>query len=125
MKTKRAPQSSFLRPLSPTEEEILKTMITYRFMTAVDVAHALFSPASLTHVRSMLTRLAGGEDYKERECLYRFPLASGKAGNPQRVFTLGSAGREVVRSLGLPAQWYYRPSKTGRLQSSYLNHQLL
>jgi len=125
VKAKNAPQPSFLRPLSPTEEEILKTMSTYRFMTAVDVAHALFSPASLTHVRSMLTRLAGGEDYKERECLYRFPLASGKAGNPQRVFTLGSAGREVVRSLGLPVAWYYRPSKTGRLQSNYLNHQLL
>jgi len=125
MRAKNAPKPSFLPPLSPTEEEILKVMSTYRYMTAVDVAYSLFSPASLTYVRSILTRLAGGDDYKERECLYRFPKPSGKAGNPQRCFTLGSAGREVVRSLGLPAGWYYRPGKTGRLQSSYLNHQLL
>jgi len=125
MKGKSAPKPDYLRPVSPTEEEILKTFSVYRFMTAEDVAACLFSPASLTHVRSILTRLAGGADFKERECLYRFPLASGKAGNPQRVFTLGSAGREVVMSLGLPAEWYYRPSKTRRLQSSYLNHQLL
>src|SRR5262245_5534666 len=125
MKAKSASQPSFLRPLSPTEEEILKTFSVYRFMNAVDVAHCLFSPASLTHVRSILTRLAGGADYKKRECLYRFTMQSGKAGNPERVFTLGSAGLAVVRSLGSPAEWYYRPSKTGRLQSSYLHHQLL
>jgi protein involved in plasmid replication-relaxation len=100
-------------------------MSIYRFMNAVDVAHCLFSPASLTYVRSILTRLAGGGDYKERECLYRVPLQSGKAGNPERVFTLGSAGLAVVRSLGIPVEWYYRPSKTERLQSGYLRHQLL
>src|SRR5215510_4949214 len=112
MKAKIARKPSFLRPLSPTEEEILKTFSIYRFMNAVDVAHALFSPASLTHVRSILTRLSGGEDYIERECLYRFPMQSGKAGNPERVFTLGSVGRDVVKSLGLPADWHYRPSTT-------------
>jgi len=125
MKAKNATKPSFLRPLSPTEEEILKVMSTYRYMNAVDVAHCLFSPASLTYVRSILTRLAGGDDYKEHECLYRFPMQSGKAGNPERVFTLGSAGLAVVRNLESPAEWYYRPSRTRRLQSSYLNHQLL
>jgi hypothetical protein len=79
----------------------------------------------VTHVRSALSRLAGGTDNKERECLYRFPLPSGKAGNPERVFTLGSAGREIVESLGMPVDWYYRPSKTGRFSGSYLAHQLL
>jgi hypothetical protein len=123
MKTRRAAQE-FL-PLTPTEEEILKIMSAYRYMTAVDVAHCLFSPKSLTYVRGILTRLAGGDDGRERQYLYRFPWPSGKAGNPERIFTLGSAGREVVQSLGIPIEWYYRPSKTGRLSGSYLSHQLL
>jgi len=94
-------------------------------MTAVDVTHCLFSPKSLTHVRSILSALAGGADNKERQFLYRFPWPSGKAGNPERIFTLGSAGREVVENLGIPAEWYYRPSTTGRLSGSYVAHQLL
>jgi hypothetical protein len=125
MKPKRTAKARALLPLSPTEEEILKVMSTYRYMTAIDVAYSLFSPTSLTYVRSILTRLSGGDDFKERECLYRFPWPSGKAGNPERIFTLGSAGREAVQSLGISVDWYYRPSKTGRLNGSYLAHQLL
>src|SRR5215510_26997 len=123
MKTKSAAKAQEFLPLSPTEEEILKVMSTYRYMTAVDVAHCLFSPKSLTHVRSILTRLAGGDDYKERHCLLRVPLPSAEAGNRERIFTLGSVGRKVVQSLGIPVDWYYRPSKTGRLSGSYLAHQ--
>jgi hypothetical protein len=125
MKPKSATKAHEFLPVTPTEEEILRTMSTYRFMTALDVAYSLFSPKSLTHVRSILTRLSGGMDYKERECLYRFPWPTGKAGNPERIFTLGAAGREIVQRLGIPVTWYYRPSKTGRLNSSYLAHQLL
>ena len=125
MKPKSAAKAHEFLPVTPTEEEILKTMSTYRYMTALDVAYSLFSPKSLTHVRSILTRLAGGQDYKERQCLYRFPWPTGKAGNPERIFTLGAAGREIVQRLGIPVTWYYRPSKTGRLNSSYLAHQLL
>src|SRR5215216_6708884 len=125
MKPKSAAKAHALLPITPTEEEILKTMSTYRYMTAVDVAYSLFSPASLTYVRSILTRLAGGDDGRERECLYRFPMPSEKAGNPQRIFTLGSAGLDAVKSLGLPAEWYHRPSKVGRLTHNHLAHQLL
>jgi hypothetical protein len=98
---------------------MLKVMSTYRYMTALDVAYCLFSPKSLTHVRSILTKLAGGDDFRERKCLYRFPMPSAKAGNRERIFTLGASGREVVQSLGIPVDWYYRPSKTGRLSSSH------
>jgi hypothetical protein len=123
MNAKRAAKAQEFLPLTPTEEEILKVMSTYRYMTAVDVAHCLFSPKSLTHVRSVLTRLSGG-DYQERQYLYRFPMPSEKAGNRERIFTLGSAGREVVKSLGIPVEWYYRPAKTGRLTHNHLAHQL-
>jgi hypothetical protein len=125
MQPKKTPKPSTpMQPLSPTDEAILKIMSTYRYMTAVDVAYSLFSPKSLTHVRSILTRLSGG-DYQERNFLYRFPMPSAKAGNRERILTLGAAGRGVVESLGIPVEWYYRPSKTGRLSHSHLAHQLL
>jgi hypothetical protein len=125
MKSKPGEKSTVLSPLSPTEEEILRIMSIYRYMTALDVAYSIGRPRSVTHVRSALTQLAGGADNKEREFLYRFPLPSGKAGNPERIYTLGSAGRDIVESLGIPVEWYYRPSKTGRFSGSYLAHQLL
>jgi len=126
MKTKSAPQAPTQpQPLTPTDEEILRTLSTYRYMTALDVAYGLFSPNSLSHVRRILARLSGGKDYQERQFLYRFPLPSAKAGNRERIYTLGAAGREVVENLGVPVDWYYRPSKVGRLSHSHLAHQLL
>jgi Replication-relaxation len=125
MKPKRGAKAYALLPLSPTEEEILRIMSTYRYMTALDVAYSIGRPKSVTHVRSALSQLAGGMDNKEREFLYRFPLPSGRAGNPERIYTLGAAGRDIVESLGIPVEWYYRPSKTGRFSGSYLAHQLL
>ena len=125
MKTKRAAKAHEFLPLTPTEEEILKTMRTYRYMTAVDVAHCLFSPKSLTHVRSILSALSGGKDYQERTFLNRFPLPSAKAGNRERIFTLGAAGEEIVKSLGIPVDWNSRRGKTRPFSVSYLAHQLL
>src|SRR2546426_12673044 len=109
MKAKRVPKASTQdQPLTPTDEDILKTISTYRYMTALDVAYSLFSPKSLTHVRSILSTLSGGKDYQERSCLYRYPLPTAKAGNRERVYTLSAAGREVVESLSIPIAWYYR-----------------
>ena len=126
MTPKRAPQAPAQpQPLTPTDEEILRILSTYRYMTALDVAYSLFSPNSLSHVRRILAMLSGGKDYQERQFLYRFPLPSAKAGNRERIYTLGAAGREVVESLGVPVDWYYRPSKVGRISHSHLAHQLL
>jgi hypothetical protein len=126
MKPKRAPMAlTHPQPLTPTEEEMLRIISVYRYMTALDMAYSLGTPKTLTRVRSRLTHLAGGTDYQDRAFLYRFPLPSNKGGNRERVFTLGAAGREVVESFGMPVDWYYRPSKTGRLSGSHLAHQLL
>jgi Replication-relaxation len=126
MKPKRSPEPpAHATPLSPTEEEILKTVHTYRYMTALDVVYSLFSPKSVTHVRSILSTLSGGLDHQERQLLYRFPLPTAQKGNRERIYTLGAAGREAMKSVGLPSEWYYRPSKTGRLSHSHLTHQLL
>jgi hypothetical protein len=46
MRPKSGAKAHDFLPITPTEEEILKTMSTYRYMTALDVAYSLFSPKS-------------------------------------------------------------------------------
>ncbi len=51
-------------------------------------------------MRELLPALAGGADYQTNQYLYRFPLP--QVGNPERVYTLGSRGRDYLTSeLGL------------------------
>jgi protein involved in plasmid replication-relaxation len=106
-------------------EEILKALHFHRYMPALDVAHLLYSPGSLTYVRGTLSSLAGGADFKPAQYLYRFPLNM-SLGGPTRIFTLGSKGRDyLANEVGLPVDWGYRPSKTRYLSYSQVQHNLL
>jgi Replication-relaxation len=106
-------------------EEILKALHFHRYMPALDVAHLLYSPGSLTYVRGTLSSLAGGADFKPAQYLYRFPLNM-SLGGPTRIFTLGSKGRDyLANEVGLPVDWGYRPSKTKYLSYSQVQHNLL
>jgi hypothetical protein len=107
-------------------EEILRAIYFYRFMTSMDLARLLYSPKSITYVRDILSSLAGGEDFKNGQFLYRFRLPSFSSGGGVRIFTLGSKGRDfLANELGLPVDWYYRPSKTKYLSYSQVQHNLL
>jgi hypothetical protein len=101
------------KPLIITKplEAILKAIHFYRYMTALDVAYLLYSPSSLTYVRSLLSSLAGGEDGKTHRYLYRFQLPSVHCGGigAERIYTLGAAGREFMEKSGFKVDWYYRP----------------
>ena len=126
MKRKRISKAQLSSlPLSPREEEIVKAVYEYRFATAQDITHLLLSKGSLTYVRGRMTALSGGRDYQERQLLFRFPLPTPSPGSRERVYTLGASGRELLASMGLSVDWYYRPSQTGRLNRSHLLHQLL
>jgi hypothetical protein len=93
--------------LTPRDEQILKTVYRYRYVTSLDIAHLLFKPSYMPYVRSRLTRLAGGEDLLPNTYLCRFQLPS-TAGNRERVFTLGTKGREFLsRELGQAVDWYF------------------
>ncbi|MDQ3960563.1 MAG: hypothetical protein M3255_09925, partial [Pseudomonadota bacterium] len=115
------------KPLIITKpiEVILRAIHFYRFMTALDVAHLLYSPSSLTYVRSLLTSLAGGADFKNAQFLLRIPLPIQSIGGITRIFTLGSKGREFLAEMGLPVDWYYRPAKLKYLSHSQALHSLL
>jgi Replication-relaxation len=112
--------------LTPRHEQILKTIHAYRYVTVQDIKNLLFSKGSLTYARSLLSALAGGKDHAERHYLYRFPFPTGSAGNRERVFTLGALGRDfLANELGMPVEWYFRPSKAERLSHSHVLHHLL
>lgn len=112
--------------LTQRTEEIIKTVYFYRYMTALDVAHLLYSPSSLTHVRSILSALAGGKDYKTHELLHRFPLPTAATGNRERIYTLGSRGRDFLSAeVGWPVNWYFRPDKLKHLGYGQVLHNLV
>lgn len=115
------------KPLTLTlkDEEILKAIYTYRYVTTLDIAHLLFRPTYLPYVRKRLARLAGGKDLQENTYLCRFYLPS-VAGNRERIFTLGSKGREFLQGvLGNNVDWYFQPAKFKFFSYSAILHHLL
>jgi hypothetical protein len=109
--------------ISSRDEEILRAIYQYRYMTALDVAWLLFKPTSHTHVREILSSLAGGEDLGTHTYLCRFGLPS--VGNAERIFTLGAKGRSFLRERGLPITWYFRPYKLKHFSYSHVLHHVL
>ncbi|MGH8651191.1 MAG: hypothetical protein ACREUI_00425 [Burkholderiales bacterium] len=110
--------------LTKATERILRAAHFYRFLTALDFATLLYSPSSLTYARALLSELAGGEDFKTNEYLYRFKLPNGTS-NGSRIYTLGVKGRNyLVSELGLPADWYFRPHKLKYLSYCQADHNL-
>jgi hypothetical protein len=115
------------KPLTLTlkDEEILKAIYTYRYVTTLDIAHLLFRPTYLPYVRKRLARLAGGKDLQENTYLCRFYLPS-VAGNRERIFTLGTKGREFLQGvLGHNVDWYFQPAKFKFFSYSAILHHLL
>jgi Replication-relaxation len=114
----KAPAKGVL--LNSTDEKIISMMYTFRFAGALDTAHYLFSPTSLTYARSRLSSLAAAK------YLYRFRLPSTKTGGAELIYTLGSRGRDfVAKKLGLPIDFYFRPSHMKHLSYSQAQHNLL
>jgi hypothetical protein len=105
--------------LNSKEEAILAAVSELHNVTALDITHLLFSPKSLTHVREVLSRMAGNGDYVDRQLLYRFPLPSTAHGTKTRVYSLGAKGREILQENG-----YYRPCELRNLSYSHIFHHL-
>jgi len=102
----------------------LRAVGFYRFLSAVDVACLLSSPGALTRIRTTLLRLCGGGDFVEGQYLYRFRLDG--EGNAERVYTLGSRGRDfLVSRLELAVSWYFRPHKVKHFSHAHVVHGLL
>jgi hypothetical protein len=110
--------------LDQKAERILRAVYFYRFMGALDVCSLLYSPGALARVRKTLLALSGGADFVPREYLYRFQLPG--EGNPERVYTLGSRGRDfLANEVGLPVDWYFRPEAIKHFSHAHVVHSLL
>jgi hypothetical protein len=120
MSTLRAKRAAKPFIITKLIEAILRAIHFYRFMTAIDVLHALqYSPKSLTHVRENLSRLT------EANYLYRFELPHTSRGNTEKIYTLGSKGRDfLANEVGLPVEWYFRPHKLRHLSASQAQHNI-
>jgi hypothetical protein len=107
-------------------EKVLAAIHFHRYMAAQDVARLLYSPKSITYVRDILSSLAGGEDFKTNQYLYRFRLPSSSGGSV-RIFTLGSKGRDfLANEVGLSVDdWYWRPYKCKHYSYSQVLHNLI
>jgi hypothetical protein len=120
MNTVRATKTR-AKPLIITKpiEAILKAIHFYRYMAAQDVCRLLYSPRSISHVREILSLLAAAN------YLYRFELPHTSRGNTERIYTLGSKGRDYLANvLGLPVDWYFRPYKLRHFGASQAQHNL-
>jgi len=111
--------------ITPKMEEILRAVHFYRYMTVTDITHLFYSPKSISHGREVLSKLCGGEDENTNQYLFRFCPPSTRS-NSERVYTLGSRGRDYVgKDLGLPVDWYYRPGKTTHRSYHQIEHDLI
>src|SRR5689334_16594208 len=109
--------------LTRRDEEILKTIHFYRFMSVIDVPYRLFKPGAKTHVRAILSNLCGGDDKVDNQYLYRFGMPKSTQGNPERIFTLGSRGREFLsKYAAIQVKWTFRPRV---INYNYLLHNLV
>jgi hypothetical protein len=122
MKDQSANKSPLI--LAPRDEQMLNALYAYRYMTARDMAYLLFSPRVLNYVRSRMVRLAGEEDFATNAYLVRFQLPT-ITHKGEKIFTLGSKGRDFLQQTGLPIDWYFRPSKPKHFGFSHLTHALL
>ena len=109
--------------LTPRDEEILKAVWYYRYITARDLNNLFFAKTSITHTREILATLSGA-DLQANNYLCRFPLPS-LSGTRERVYVLGAKGRRVLNQMGFPATWYFRPHKLKFLSYDYVLHNLI
>jgi hypothetical protein len=111
--------------LKSRDEEILKAVHFYRYVTVADITRLFFSPSSRNYAGAILAQLSGGKDYTDRQYLYRFPLPHTTSGNTEKVYTLGAKGRDFLQSeLGMEVDWYFRPSEVNTMSYQQCHHAL-
>ena len=110
--------------LTSRDEEVLRAVWYYRYITARDLTNLLFAKTSITHMREILATLSSGEDLQTNNYLCRFTLPSVN-GTREKVYVLGAKGRRVLTEMGLPPTWYFRPHKLKFLSYGYVLHNLI
>lgn len=117
-----------LRPFALKErhEQILKAIYHYRFVTVTDITKLFFSyPSSYKYAGKILSALAGGNDYVDRQYLYRFPKPDTRPGNSEKIYTLGALGRSYLREImNIKTSWYFNTSSVREMSHQLCSHAL-
>lgn len=87
--------AQIIQNLSERDEDILRALHTYRYLTVRQVTRLFFAASSKNHAGEYLKRLTN------QQYVYRFPLPSTRKGNPEFVYILAYAGVRYLRSLGV------------------------
>jgi Replication-relaxation len=96
--------SKVLFRLGQRDDEILRAVYTYRFLTLREVTRLFFALGSKNHAGEYLKRLA------EHRYLDRFPLPAARPGNPEFVYMMGHMGIKYLRDVGADVDGYVRPA---------------
>ena len=111
--------------LTARDEEILKAVHYYRYVTARDIAHQQLSKSSLNYTRELMARLSGNTNLDHNNYLCRFDRPATGRQRPEQVFVLGAKGKRLLQGMGIPAAWYFRPHKLKFLSYGYVIHNLI
>gem|GEM_PF-6061868 len=103
--------------LGETEANILSAFARYHYLLAEQVCRLFFSRGSLTHVKSLLKRLAD-------QGLLEPTKWPGSLGNRPFVYTLTHQGRRVVGELGLSQSSRFRHGEKTTVGAIFLDHVL-
>ncbi len=127
--TAPAPSPAQIKPrplvLKERHEQILQAIYHYRFVTVTDITKLFFSfPSSYKYAGKMLSALAGGNDYVDRQYLYRFPKPDTRSGNSEKIYTLGALGRSYLKAMGRNTHWYFNTSSVREMSYQLCAHAL-
>jgi hypothetical protein len=114
---------------APRDEDILKAIAQYRFLTAQEITHLCYSKGSLTYARARLSALCGAQDITDKDFtegypIYRFGFPTGRLGNQERIFTISLTGRQILERIGISVPFHLKVAKLRTYSHSYYLHDL-
>jgi len=101
------------------EEEILRLLFDFHYLTAEQLTRLRYSPTSINHARELLKRL-----FDKGLVGRTFGPRSQPAGSVPWVYFLARKGRRLMSEMGLETERRYRPSEERRRTDTFLFHTL-
>src|SRR5687768_9509431 len=113
--------------LSDVDVQLIQTIATHKYMSALDLAYYHYEPTSHTYVRARSSRLAGGADHCPNQYLYRFNPPHTNTGRSEKIFAVGTKGWELLAEIQADAAEASRsvPPRAYKLSYAFVQHALL
>ena len=96
--------------LRARDEEILRAVWYYRYVTARDIAHQQLSKSSLNYTRELMANLSGNADFRPNNYLCRFDLPATSQKRPEQVFVHWGQGEAIFAGDGASRRLVFSPA---------------